>query len=179
MQATLPGKITLPRKIAALMCALSAGVSVYFVMATWHLVSQTIRQPASLEVSSVTSEKNEKSGKEGEKGAEAKPSVPGGQSIVSIDEMWVNINPGEVGNVRSVGVRLELELFDDQDRAVIDQRQAGIKDVIIETARLQTYDKLKTLSGKLYFKELLVAHINDFLKQAAVREIHFSTFFLQ
>jgi len=108
-----------------------------------------------------------------------KPASPVAPVLISLDEVLVNIQGESTEKLHSLGVRLELELFSDQGRNIIEQRQAGIKHTVIESSQNQDYRKLSTLSGKLYFKELLVSRINSFLNQPVVRDIHFSAFFLQ
>jgi len=96
---------------------------------------------------------------------------------VGIDELFVNVLDGEENH--SLGVKLDLELFDEAGRSVLDSRQSGVKDAIIETTREQSYGDLTSISGKLYLKELLVSRINAFLRKPVVRSIHFSSFYLQ
>ncbi len=115
----------------------------------------------------------------GHGGAEAdrKPASTGGVGLVSIDEIFVNIGQGE--DIRSLGVKLELELFDEGQRAKLDKHLPGIKNSIIETSREQDFNRLNTIPGKLYFKETLVSRINQYFHEAVIRDIHFSSFFLQ
>lgn len=110
----------------------------------------------------------------------AQLAAPTGQniSVVSVDEVLGNIRMRN-GRLRSLGLKMELELFDDSQRSLLDQRQSGIKNTILEVIREQEYEQLSTLSGKLYFKETLVSQINSFLKKPAVKSIHFSNFYLQ
>lgn len=100
-----------------------------------------------------------------------------GIGLVSVDEIFVNVGSGE--KVKSVGLKLELEMFDESSRAIFDKKQSGIKDAIIEASREQDSDRLQTVAGKLYFKEYLVSKLNSYLKEPLVREVHFSSFYLQ
>jgi flagellar basal body-associated protein FliL len=105
-----------------------------------------------------------------------KPSSTG-LPLVSMDEIFVNV-PSAKG-IHSLAVKVEVELFDENGRGVVDERQSGIKDTIITAAREQDFYQLSTLAGKLYFKEFLVGKMNAFLKRPIVKDIHFSSFFLQ
>ena len=44
---------------------------------------------------------------------------------------------------------------------------------------MRSYERLNTIAGKLYFKEALVAKINGYFQPAVVRDLHFSSFYLQ
>ncbi len=98
-------------------------------------------------------------------------------SLVSFDEIFVNVAADE--RSYGLGVKLEIELFDDSSRALIEKRQPAIKDAIIQTSREQSFHKLNTVAGKLYFKELLAERINEKFGMPLVRNVHFSSFFLQ
>jgi flagellar basal body-associated protein FliL len=54
-----------------------------------------------------------------------------------------------------------------------------LKHIILETVREQDEAYLSTLAGKLYLKEQLIAHMNEFLLNAVVRDIHFNSFLIQ
>ncbi len=94
------------------------------------------------------------------------PPIP----IVGLDEIFVNVFAGE--NSHTFGVKLELELFEESGRTVIDGRQAGIKNAIIATAREQTYEDLTLALGKLYFRRRSL-RINEFLNQPVIRSVTF------
>ena len=102
-------------------------------------------------------------------------------SLVSLDEVFANVNSGEGDDrkMHTLGIKLELELFDEGSRVVLDQRLGGVKHAIIATALEQDFEWLNTIAGKLFFKESLVARINEFFNRAVVRDIHFSSFYLQ
>lgn len=98
-------------------------------------------------------------------------------ALVSFEEIFVNVAADE--RSYGLGVKLELELFDDASRQQIEKRQPAIKDAIIQTSREQNFHKLNTIAGKLYFKELLAERINEKFGAPLVRNVHFSSFFLQ
>lgn len=102
---------------------------------------------------------------------------PGSVGLVSIDEVFVNVGSGV--SVKSLGLKLELELFEESSRPMLDQKQSGIKHSIIEVSREQDVSRLTTVSGKLYFKECLVSRLNEFFHQPIIRDVHFSSFYLQ
>jgi flagellar basal body-associated protein FliL len=100
------------------------------------------------------------------------------QALVTMEEIFVNIGDSK-GPVRSLGVKLDLELFDNQQVDAFDKHQAGVRNTVIIASRAQDFKKLSTVQGKLYFKEHLIAAINEYLQQPIVRDIHFASFFLQ
>jgi flagellar basal body-associated protein FliL len=123
-------------------------------------------------------------------GAEhGKPSAPGDNEIskntshFGLEEILVNISEGAAksdrGVIHTLGLKIDLELFSDDFRSSIEKNQPALRNTIIEVANMQELEKLNTLAGKLYFKELLVSKMNAQLKQVAVRDLHFSTFFLK
>lgn len=117
-------------------------------------------------------------------GAEHGAPAPGGTDrktasvgLVSVDEIFVNV--GTAGLVKSLGLKLELELFEESARKSLETKNSGIKDSIIEVSREQDVSRLSTVAGKLYFKECLVARLNAFFKEPVIKDIHFSAFYLQ
>lgn len=102
-------------------------------------------------------------------------------SLVSLEEVFANVNSGagESRRMHTLGIKLDLELFEEESRLLLDARIGGVKHAIIATALEQDYEWLNTIAGKLFFKESLVARINEFFNRAVVRDIHFSSFYLQ
>lgn len=74
---------------------------------------------------------------------------------------------------------IDLELFDEESRAIIAPKKAAIKHTIIQAVYEQEFDSLRTLGGKLYFKELVTSRLNTFVNHPAVKSVHFSSFYLQ
>lgn len=98
--------------------------------------------------------------------------------LLSFDEMVANVGSSDNRNHLFM-FKMDLELFDEEYRKLIEKRQGGVKHVILELARSQNMNELGTLSGKLYFKEQVIAALNGFLNQAAIRDIHFASFLLR
>jgi len=103
--------------------------------------------------------------------------VSKGIPLFSVDELFVNVNSEKGAHL--MAVKLELELFEDSEKGLIKRNQSGIKDRIIELSRGFEYERLNSLGGKLYFKELVVSEINKFLGQALIKNAHISSFYLQ
>jgi flagellar basal body-associated protein FliL len=103
--------------------------------------------------------------------------VSQGVPLVSVDELFVNVNSDKGAHL--MAVKLDLELFEDSQRGLIKTNQSVIKDRIIEISRGFEYERLNSLGGKLYFKELVVSEINKFLGQALIKNAHISSFYLQ
>jgi flagellar basal body-associated protein FliL len=98
-------------------------------------------------------------------------------SLVTLDEIFANVQAVGLGS-HGVNFRLELELFDESGRSLVDSHASGVKDVILQASLEQNYARLNTLPGKLYFKEILASRINEYLQQPVIREVHFASFFL-
>ena len=98
---------------------------------------------------------------------------------VSLDEIFVNVGSKDNERTHSLAVRVELELFEEFGRDIVDRYQSGIRHAIIQAALEQKYVNLNTVEGKLYFKEILVGRINEFVKMAVIRDVHFGSFYLQ
>lgn len=115
---------------------------------------------------------------EGGHGAPAAAAANPPSPILSIDEVYANI-PGEGQRNHSFALKVELELFDESNRSVIEERSSVVRSTILDAVRQNDYRGLSSLSGKLYFKEVLVSRINEALGGPAVRDVHFSSFYLQ
>lgn len=109
-------------------------------------------------------------------GPPAKPAKP---SLVGLKEVFVNVLSRKTDDTHYLRFKLELEVFDEPARALIEQRQPLLKHTLITASRQMDFELLKTLPGKLYFKEVLVSRMNESLNLPAVREAHFSAFNLQ
>lgn len=102
-------------------------------------------------------------------------------SLVSLEEVFANVNSGteQERRMHTLGIKLDIELFEEESRLLLDSRLGSVKHAIIATALEQDYQWLNTIAGKLFFKESLVAKINESFNRAIVRDIHFSSFYLQ
>ncbi len=100
------------------------------------------------------------------------------RSWVTLEEMYVNVTSQD-DDVHTLAFKLEVELFEETARHQMEDRQAIIKNAIIEIARLQPYESLKSLAGKLYFKEALVSQVNQTVAFPLIRDVHLSTFSLR
>ncbi len=113
--------------------------------------------------------------------AAAAPAVaidPRLRSWVTLEEMFVNVqNPDE--SAHTLAFKLEVELFDESARHLMEERQAVVKNAVLEIGREQEFDSLRTLAGKLYFKEALVSRINQTVKFPLIRDIHLASFALR
>jgi flagellar basal body-associated protein FliL len=103
--------------------------------------------------------------------------VSKGVPLFSVDELFVNVSSEKGAHM--MGLKLELELFEAKNQELLKSRHSGVRDRIIEIARDFEYEKLTSLSGKLYFKELVVGTLNEFFGQALVKDAHISSFYLQ
>lgn len=101
-----------------------------------------------------------------------------GTFLVDFDEMYLNIG-SDPQDSRFINVKFQLELFQEGAQQMVDKYEAGIRHAVIETALKQSYDELRGIAGKLYFKEALVTEINGFLHAAVVRDVHFNSFFIR
>ncbi|MBI1860248.1 MAG: flagellar basal body-associated FliL family protein [Deltaproteobacteria bacterium] len=99
---------------------------------------------------------------------------------VNLDEFMINIgSQREPEKAFSVGMKLELQLFEGADSANVKSSLSGIRNAVIEVTRGQDYYHLKTTAGKLYFKEVLIERINSFLNASAVRDVRFAALLFQ
>jgi len=156
----------IPRLLCTVGAAVGAIASLYFLLTSYQAYQQltfaqeeayyeSVREPAAANSKAV--------------------------AVVSLDEVFANVNSGtgEQRRMHTLGVKIEIELFDEDSRTLLDQRAGNVKDAIITTALEQDYDWLNTVAGKLFFKESLIARINEHFNKAVVRDIHFSSFYLQ
>ena len=114
----------------------------------------------------------------GHEGGRAPASVVSkGVPIFSVDELFVNVNSEKGAHM--MGLKLELELFEEKGRELLKARHSGMRDRIIEISRDFEYEKLTTLGGKLYFKEMIVGTLNELFGQPLIKEAHISSLYLQ
>jgi flagellar basal body-associated protein FliL len=114
----------------------------------------------------------------GHEGGRAPASVVSkGVPIFSVDELFVNVNSEKGAHM--MGLKLELELFEEKGRELLKARHSGMRDRIIEVSRDFDYEKLTTLGGKLYFKEMIVGTLNELFGKALIKEAHISSLYLQ
>lgn len=116
-------------------------------------------------------------GGHGEAAPREPASLPGMIPFVSLEEVFANV-PEKQGS-RTLAVKIDVELFESSGRETFKSGQAIVRHLILEASREQNYDELSTLSGKLYFKELLIRRMNDYFKKPLVKDVHFASFFLQ
>ena len=107
------------------------------------------------------------------------PASSGPSPTLTMEEVISNINSQFRPTAHLLGVKLELELFDDESRALLDRHQAGIRNIVLLTSAEHSYETLGTLAGKLFYKEELVSRVNEFFNKAVVRDIHFASFYMQ
>ncbi|NBT58391.1 hypothetical protein EBT16_06370, partial [bacterium] len=108
-------------------------------------------------------------GKENEKRETA--SIKGMVPFLSLDEIFANINQEK--NNHTLALKVDVEFFDSESKQAFKTKQPAVKNLIIQTSREQEYDQLASLSGKLYYKELLIRRINEYFNQPLVKDIHF------
>jgi len=100
------------------------------------------------------------------------------EASVSLDEIYVNLG-GPKEKSHDLALKLELELFKPEHKGTLGKRQGGLRHVVLDAARREPFDRLKSVPGKLYFKEKLVGDLNQFLGAPVVKNIHFISFYLQ
>ncbi len=111
--------------------------------------------------------------------ADAAASLDGGAPTVNLDEIFTNIIARNDELTHTVGIKLDIELFGEEGKPMMDAKAAGVKNTIIMATREQIYEDLNSISGKLFYKEILVSKINEFFAKAIVRDIHFASFYVQ
>jgi flagellar basal body-associated protein FliL len=153
-----------PRVITAIIASVGFAVASYLLWQSYAMV-HLLPKLNSRAVSSVPDDFKMKS--------------PSQEVVVSLEEVIVNVESRRRLAPRSLAMKVELELFDEGGKVYLEQRQPALRDVMIESALEQNYETLSTAEGKLYFKELLVSRMNEFLHRPVVREVQFSLFYLQ
>lgn len=103
--------------------------------------------------------------------------VKGMVPFMSLDEIFANINQEKYNH--TLALKVDVEFFSLESKQTFKSKQPAVKNLIIQTSREQEYDQLASLSGKLYYKELLIRRINEYFQEPLVKDIHFVSFFLQ
>ncbi len=168
---------TLVLVAAVVSTALTYGV----LWKTWQMVSTpvpTLETMAALQ-EAVAADVQHGKAKPAAEGDRAPAAYHGPVSpVVALDEVYVSLGKTPE-RTRSLVVNLELELFEEKGRDTVDKFRPAVRDLVLQAAMEQPYDALRTLPGKLSFKEILVSRINKLVNQPVIRNVHFATFYLQ
>mgnify|MGYP001446386072 CR=1 FL=1 len=114
------------------------------------------------------------------KKAEAKEGTTGeGSLLFPVGEIIVHIPAGLEEKPHSLGMKLELEFFDESEKDKAKEYLAVVKDSIIQVSLERTFESLNSLAGKYAFKETMVEKINQSFKEVLVKDIHFTAFLLK
>lgn len=97
--------------------------------------------------------------------------------FLSLEEVFANVSENET--YRTLAVKIDVEFFELPDKEIFRARQSVVRHLVIQASREQAYQELATLSGKLYFKELLIRRMNEYFHKPLVKDVHFASFFLQ
>ena len=155
--------------------ALGSVLSFYFLYGSYRELS---RLPAAV-VPPVSSDAVQSGHTQSDSGHVSKSDADS-EPLLALDEFYLNLTSSrEPESTFSVGLKLELALFEGTDLVMVKNSLSGIRDAIIESARSQDYFHLKTLAGKLYFKEVIIDRVNGFLQAPAVRDVRFSAMLFQ
>lgn len=111
--------------------------------------------------------------------AQAGPAAPPARNWMALDEMHVNIPAPADEDVHLMSFKIEMELFEDGARRQLEERQSIVKNAVLLVAQEQDIEELRTLAGKLYFKEAVVNAVNQALHAPLVRDVHLASFALQ
>lgn len=172
-----PGKRNRPiRVIALVVVALSSVLCGLLVSGAYRESRRLVELPKKQQVAKTPSQSHGAAQATQGQPPAAKPA----DDSISLDELYVNlVSSLEPEKTFSLGLRLDLSLYEDADVTFIKRVLPGVRNAIIETTREQDYFHLKTTAGKLYFKELLVSRINAFLNANAVRDVRFAALLFQ
>ena len=120
-----------------------------------------------------------KSPEEGEKPAgEGSPPAP---KLPEFDLGEIMANPSSLTSRRLhiARLRLALDLYSLADLPKLDSVKGVLRDLAIETVKEASYEDLQSLPGKLYWKEVIVQRMNEFFKKPLIRDVHFTSFYIQ
>jgi flagellar basal body-associated protein FliL len=155
--------------VIAVMFVLSTGATGFLIYSANSLTSEPLElSKPTRQISSVQSED----------GLEPREVNDSEAILVNLEDIYVNIGHGVSSN-KTLGLKMELEIFDEEGKETFTKWKGPLKHIILETVREQDEAYLSTLAGKLYLKEQLIAHMNEFLLNAVVRDIHFNSFLIQ
>lgn len=110
----------------------------------------------------------EAKGKEGEKAA---------TNSYAMEPYVVNIYDGQ--ELRYLKVKVELELGNPADKAVLESRQAQLRDAILVLLTTKTLQDIQDLQGKNQLRDEILAGVNRIIQPTRVAKVFFTDFVVQ
>ncbi|MCK5882997.1 MAG: flagellar basal body-associated FliL family protein [Bacteriovoracaceae bacterium] len=100
------------------------------------------------------------------------------KSAYKIKKLIVNL---KARSTRLRYVEMDLHLVPIKSRyvSVIEEKDAQIKDIIIDTAGRMRPDEINSVAGKILLETRIKKHINKYVGKPVVKEILFSKFIVQ
>lgn len=91
----------------------------------------------------------------------------------------VTINLKSTRKLRFLSTEIVLIPFKREQTQTIEDNEAMIRDIIIDTGSNMTAKELSAITGKIIFEEMIKDRINQTQKRPLVKEVFFSNFVIQ
>lgn len=115
----------------------------------------------------------------GEKKEGAEKEVTVNPKLFSLGEVIVHVPSPRDERNHSLGMKVELEFFEEDEKDKVKEYLSVVKDSIIQVSMERDYFNLMTLPGKYAFKESIVEKINASFREPLIKDVHFTAFLLK
>lgn len=105
---------------------------------------------------------------------EAKVSI-----VCPLNSFVVNLQDKKGVGKRYLKITMQLEVGKEEDKLIIGNHNAQIRDTILLLLSSQTLKEINTMEGKLELKQTLLSRMNQILGDSVVRGIYFTEFVVQ
>ena len=99
--------------------------------------------------------------------------------ICPLNSFVVNLLDTQGVAKRYLKITMQLEIGKEEDRLLIENHNAQIRDIVLLLLSSQSLKEINTMEGKLELKQTLLARMNQILGDGVVRSIYFTEFVVQ
>ena len=99
--------------------------------------------------------------------------------VYPLNSFVVNLLDKQGVGKRYLKITIQLEVGKEEDKLLIGNHNAQIRDTILLLLSSQTLKEINTMEGKLELKQTLLLRMNQILGDGVVRRIYFTEFVVQ
>ena len=99
--------------------------------------------------------------------------------VLPLNSFVVNLMDKQGVGKRYLKITMELEVNKEEDKLLIENHNAQIRDTILLLLSSQSLKEINSMEGKLELKQALLSRMNQILGDGLVRRIYFTEFVVQ
>ncbi len=100
------------------------------------------------------------------------------KSSVKFPEMIINLYSRQA-RLRFLNFKMDIEVFDDGQQAVIADYKSRIADTIIDIIGNMKPKELNSITGRILLESRIKKRVNGFIGQPTIKKIYFSKYIIQ